>query len=565
MGSSIIGRRSRSSPRTSSEDEFSAECRPTWAQSLFRHRGWLVVLLLIVVVSIVRIRLRTMPLERDEGEYAYAGQLMLAGVPPYKLALSMKLPGTYAAYALIMSVFGQSPSGIRLGLLVVNAATIAMVFALGRKVLDQAAGMAAASVFAFFSMSPTVFGLAAHATHFVVAASMAGTLLLLRATENEEAWAIVLSGVLFGIAFLMKQHGVFFAISAGIYLCWMVYERNGFQWARLLRAGGLLLAGWLVPYVVTCLLLSWAGVFRQFIFWTITYAGKYVSGVPVGDRPAQFRSSVHGILGADPYFWILGALASVVMWWEERLEGRRLFLTVFTLCSIASVCAGFYFRGHYFIQLLPALAILCGIGVSRGIYLLVHDKTIELFLGAGMLLLFLTSLVVAVVEFGPLWFDLSPEGASKRIYASSIFGQASAVSGLIRENSSSGTRIVVLGSEPEIYFLSQRRSATGYIYMYPLMETHDLAEKMQAELIRDIESSQPDYLVYVDDDFSWLRRENSDKKLDSWWDNYGSTHYELERSFEITVDPTEDLGTRSGSSEIETKREGAMMLLRRKK
>jgi hypothetical protein len=27
----------------------------------------------------------------------------------------------------------------------------------------------------------------------------------------------------------------------------------------------------------------------------------------------------------------------------------------------------------------------------------------------------------------------------------------------------------VLGSEPEIYFLSHRRAATGHIYTYPLM------------------------------------------------------------------------------------------------
>lgn len=39
----------------------------------------------------------TAPLERDEGEYAYAGQLMLQGIPPYQLAYNMKLPGTYAA------------------------------------------------------------------------------------------------------------------------------------------------------------------------------------------------------------------------------------------------------------------------------------------------------------------------------------------------------------------------------------------------------------------------------------------------------------------------------------
>ena len=64
-----------------------------------------------------------MPLERDEGEYAYAGQLMLQGIPPYQLAYNMKFPGVYAAYALIMLSFGQTSVGIHFGLLVVNMAS----------------------------------------------------------------------------------------------------------------------------------------------------------------------------------------------------------------------------------------------------------------------------------------------------------------------------------------------------------------------------------------------------------------------------------------------------------
>ena len=39
------------------------------------------------LVVAIRIRLLGIPLERDEGEYAYAGQLILQGVPPYKLVV----------------------------------------------------------------------------------------------------------------------------------------------------------------------------------------------------------------------------------------------------------------------------------------------------------------------------------------------------------------------------------------------------------------------------------------------------------------------------------------------
>ena len=56
------------------------------------------------------------------------GSAHAAGIPPHKLAYNMKLPGTYAAYALIMAVFGQTTKGIRMGLLLVNLATIFLVF-----------------------------------------------------------------------------------------------------------------------------------------------------------------------------------------------------------------------------------------------------------------------------------------------------------------------------------------------------------------------------------------------------------------------------------------------------
>ena len=60
---------------------------------------------IVALVVFVRLRLLQIPLERDEGEYAYSGQLMLEGIPPYQLAWNMKLPGTYAAYAVMMALF----------------------------------------------------------------------------------------------------------------------------------------------------------------------------------------------------------------------------------------------------------------------------------------------------------------------------------------------------------------------------------------------------------------------------------------------------------------------------
>src|SRR5262245_12629591 len=180
--------------------------------------AWIFLAVIVVALVIgIRIRLLGIPLERDEGEYAYAGQLILQGIPPYKLAYNMKFPGTYGAYALFMSIFGQNIYAIHLGLLLVNVATVALIFFLGRRLVNTMAGIAAAASYAVLSVSPSVLGLAAHATNFVMLPVLGGILLLLkqRVTASEPprprqiVWLFT-SGSLFGIGALMKQPGLLF-------------------------------------------------------------------------------------------------------------------------------------------------------------------------------------------------------------------------------------------------------------------------------------------------------------------------------------------------------------------
>src|SRR5262249_47283315 len=118
---------------------------------------WYYILLLVVIVffAVIRFRLRDMPLERDEGEYAYAAQLMLQGIPPYQLAYNMKLPGNYAAYALVLLVLGQTPAAVHLGLLVVNAATTLLIFLLAKRLFGSLAALVAAATYALLSTSPS--------------------------------------------------------------------------------------------------------------------------------------------------------------------------------------------------------------------------------------------------------------------------------------------------------------------------------------------------------------------------------------------------------------------------
>src|SRR5438045_2595780 len=132
------------------------------------HWRWLTFALVLVVLLLfagIRWRLPEMPLERDEGEYAYAGQLILQGIPPYQLAYNMKLPGSYLAYAAFLRTFGETPAGIHVGLLLANGCTTLMMFFLARRLYGTVAGVTAAASYGLLATNEAGLGLSGHATH----------------------------------------------------------------------------------------------------------------------------------------------------------------------------------------------------------------------------------------------------------------------------------------------------------------------------------------------------------------------------------------------------------------
>jgi hypothetical protein len=113
---------------TGREDKMEENMRSMIKTEPHLLKNWIVLALLILFIVIVRARLLEFPLERDEGEYAYMGQLILHGVNPFSMAYTMKFPGTPLMYALMMALFGQTTKGIHLGFMIVNAVNIIMIF-----------------------------------------------------------------------------------------------------------------------------------------------------------------------------------------------------------------------------------------------------------------------------------------------------------------------------------------------------------------------------------------------------------------------------------------------------
>ena len=83
-----------------------------------------------------------------------------------------------------------------------------------------------------------------------------------------------------------------------------------------------------------------------------------------------------------------------------------------------------------------------------------------------------------------------------------------------------------MGSEPQICFYANRRSVTGYIYTYGLMETNAPSRRMQKEMIDEIEGGRPEILVMVELRASWLATKESEKTIFHWMEKYSHDFYD---------------------------------------
>jgi tetratricopeptide (TPR) repeat protein len=313
--------------------------------------------------------------------------------------------------------------------------------------------------------------------------------------------------LLFGLAFMMKQPGICFGLFAVVMVIWQAVQKRAL-WSRdFPRALFSLGAGMALPFAGFCLWIFAAGNFGRFWFWTFDYARSYATQRTLA---AGWDSLSYQITNQFlPYggFWLLAA-AGLLAARRVRAKRKELSFALICLgCSCLGTTPALHFREHYFVLALPAFALVLGLGVAC-----LQTPLAPWWKPWMPLALLALALAASVGGQRRFFFQLTPAQFCQSIYRKNPFAESQVIAQYVREHSPPEARIAVVGSEPELYFYARRHSATGYIYTYPLMEAQPYAGFMQREMIKEIESCQPEFIVLVTYAYSWLKQPAS--KLD---------------------------------------------------
>jgi len=326
----------------------------------------------------------------------------------------------------------------------------------------------------------------------------------------------------------MKQHGAFIVLFCFLYLV-VSARKQQCSPRNVLRYAALFALGVILPYAATVWLLYQSGVFGQFWFWTVSYAAEY-SKMSLRRAVRAFLMHSRAVVGPAALVWVLAAIGITAPRWSPSARKYSWFLTALLLFSFLAICPGAYFRPHYFVLLLPVIAILVSVAVSSATEVLAGLQKPK-YLIVLPSLAFLACFGSSIFQQRAFYFSMDPEKAMRATYRSegAVFLAARKTAEYVKTNSSPSSRIAVLGSEPEIYFYANRHSATGYIYMYGSTARQKYTARMRQQMIQEIETCHPDLLIYVDDRDSWGYDDAAAPQviaLLSWTQKYMQEQYE---------------------------------------
>src|SRR5207248_4462339 len=174
----------------------------------------------------------------------------------------------------------------------------------------------------------------------------------------------------------------------------------------------------IVPFGIACLLLWRAGVFDKFWFWTINYARQYGSLIAVSAAPKRFAGAFTPVVHSVWLLWLFAGVGLIAGLWKKRTRYATLFVLGLFVSSFLAFSAGFYFREHYFIFILPAVSLFAGVAVS--VLCELGDKSGRLVRFAPFLL-FCVVLSQPVLAARRFYFEIPPIEASHIVYGANPF------------------------------------------------------------------------------------------------------------------------------------------------
>ncbi len=467
----------------------------------------LIVAGLILITAAVRIPLLNVPLERDEGEYAYIAWRLGHNELPYRDWVDQKPPAIFWVYRAALDLPVEPIRAVHLAALLFAAASTCALFFLALRFISRFWAFVAAALFTLLSADPFAQGTAANTEVFMLLPLILAQIAFLKAADNpRNVLLMIVCGALTGIAIAFKQvSAVNWFLLIALYPIFAAPEK---RW-RAAGAFAIWSLGGLFAIVGVIALYFWNhhGL-SELIDNVLTHNLEYIGAMTWSDRLQFCAETVARLARTETLAWIFSA-AGLIALIVARKGKWFAFLAGGLITSMIGIGASGYFFPHYFQQLLPPLALLAVFGAQWLSELRPWRSSWVPRALFGLLLV-----VLPLKTLWPFWFSYTPADAVRTIYPGNFFAEMPEFAARVAQVTTPEQRVFVFGAEPELLFYAQRVSATRYIFLFPLYGPYRNAREKQMAAADEIQRASPAGAVYVPNDLFF--NPGSDQYFTDW-------------------------------------------------
>ncbi len=442
-------------------------------------------LLPVVLSTLLRLPFVASPLTVDETGYLTVASFWHRGATLYR-DVWVDRPQALLLFYRAAVATGLDARGVRIGALLFGVgATVALMVFVRRIGCGDRAALLAGLCFSIISMAPALDGYAANGEllavfpNLVALALLGNTLKILTTTSGVLCFSgrrleVVAGGVAAAIGVLMKQSGTDAALTFGVVVGVLAVRRR-LPFRSALSLLGLFGLGALGPFALS-LAHGMATDAQRWWFAVIEYRLSTDSAIS-GQSWQRVQAFAASITQVAPYLGpLLFLCASVRL---SSLAGPvRKVLSVWLAWCCVGVGLGGLFWTHYYVQVLPPLCALAGIGLDALLSSFRKSSARDGLLPGFALL----ALVVAfpVYKMAPVLADPeSPFRGDLRIESMHAVGHR------IRTTTRPGERMFALWEAPGVYAVADRLPATDYLWWRGLEQIPGASTSLAARLEAD--------------------------------------------------------------------------------
>jgi hypothetical protein len=457
-----------------------------------------------------------LPLGRDQGIFTWVAEVILRGGLPYADAWEVKGPGAHFLYALARGVFGESGWAVRAFDLVMMAVALVAFIRFGRMVGSPLAGLVGFGV--TFVLFGGDFWMTAQPDNWAGILLLWMVLVLLQ--PRPAGWALLVAGVLLGVATLIKPPYALFGLFA-LARAWLG-PRSRQPFALLAPV----VVGALLPIGACALMYAAAGKLGS--IWEVLVVfdlQAHFGGEPF-DLLTVVERSMAVITMKFAVLIPIAAIGAIGMWANARPV--VIAMAAGAILSFVVAAAQNKFFEYHFAAFDVFLAALVGLGIARAFQLVRHRE--PAMSEASRLLTAVAAAVVLVAAVAPakrvglMWGHAIGLVAEERWQAMFyrpedrfLYRDIAETADFVRLQALPEAPIYLWGFDALVYVLADRYPPTRYGYNYPLIVgSPDYQQSVRAELMASLARTPPALILVQTNDVSALTPQTSLARLDSF-------------------------------------------------